>query len=459
MGVVRRYLEMFLAILMALAIGSCFGGGVEGVRVAEVARGDVSKVVTAVGVLDAASPVEVTPAVSATIVSLPVKDGDYVQAGDVLAVLDEQELAAQAAQAKANYLTSAAIGDLLEGQWSGYEGMYQGVQFAGEVFHYMQAQIDSLVLSFYDMVPAMVPFLPAEQQEYLKSLLAEQRVDYMETMAGRPQLPQISYEGYPATASAADAARVEAAGYEYRKVQEGTKSPNICAPVSGYVVYATQQAALTSDIVSQVLGGVGSLTSSMGSLSELLGADLGAVMGGGAQGGELKVGSKTTAGKPLFQIVNLQEMKVKTEVEEVDVPGVKQGQEAKIYLDAYPDLTFSGKVVQVGVKAQTGSAGTTVFPVVVQMDKTDIPLRLGFNATVDITVMGKKDVISLPVTALMSEDGNYYVFVVKEGEARRREVTLGDRTREWVEVISGLEEGERVVIEGAGKVKEGQRVE
>jgi multidrug efflux pump subunit AcrA (membrane-fusion protein) len=100
-----------------------------------------------------------------------------------------------------------------------------------------------------------------------------------------------------------------------------------------------------------------------------------------------------------------------------------------------------------------------IFLVVVQMDRTEIPLRLGYNATVDIKVLSKTDVIAVPITAMLEEDGTDYVYVVEEGKAYRREIDTGDRTEEWLEVVSGLDEGERIVVEGVGKVKEGQKVE
>jgi RND family efflux transporter MFP subunit len=241
---------------------------------------------------------------------------------------------------------------------------------------------------------------------------------------------------------------------------EGTKSPNIIAPVSGYVVYAAPSGIMSTDILSEMLGGLGSLTSSLGSLSSLMGGDISSLLGGGTQGGaELKVGSDISAGQAAFQIIDLQDMQVMAQVEETDIPLVQEGQAVEVFLDAYPDITFTGKVVQVGVKSETGSAGTTVFTVVVQMERTEIPLRLGYNATVDIKVLSKTDVISIPITALLEEDGMEYVYVVEDGKAYRREIGTGDRTEEWVQVVSGLDVGERMVVEGVGKVKEGQKVE
>lgn len=450
-----------VALLAAIAClcAGCFGSSVEGVKVSEVTRGDASRQVSAVGTLDAAQPVDVKPMVGGTITALHVKEGDYIAAGQPIATLDPTELAAQAAQAKADYLTNSSIGDILEGQWNNSLAMYKGIEYASQVFVEMQSRIDQAVLGFFDIVPVIMPFLPPDQQEFLKSLLAEERQNYLQAAANRPGPPPISYSGYPSSAAAADAARVEAARYDYERVMEGTKSPDIIAPVSGYVVFAAPSGGLPTDMLTEMLGGLGSLASSLGDLGALLGGDVSGLLGGGGEGAELKAGSKLSAGQTAFQIVDLQSMRVMAEVEEADIPLVQEGQEVEIFLDAYPDVTFTGRVSQVGVKSRTGSSGTTVFPVVVEMDRTDIPLRLGYNATVDIKVLSKRDIISVPVTAVMEEDGNSYVFVVAEGKAVRREIEAGARSEEWVEVVSGLDEGERVVVEGVGKVKEGQKVE
>ncbi len=447
-------------VVLACLFAGCFGGSVEGVRVDEVTRGDVSKAISAVGILEAAQPVDVKPPVGGTIVALPVQEGDYVQAGDVLATLDEKELQAQAAQAEADYLTSASIGDILAGQWANTAALYEGVQYASQAFLQIQGEIDQMVLDLYDFMPVLLSFLPPEKQEYLKSLLEEKRQEYIHAAASRPAMPDISYSGYPSSAAAADAARMEAAGFDYQRVIEGTRSPNITAPVSGYVVFAETSGTLPSQLLSEMLGGLGSLTSSLGSLSGLLGADLSGLLGGGADtGAELRVGSRLTAGQTAFQIVDLQDMKVMAQVEEADIPQVQVGQPVEVFLDAYPDITFGGEVTEVGVRAQTGSAGTTIFPVVVQMDRTDIPLRLGYNATVDIKVLEKSGVITVPVTAVIEEGGAEYVFVVEDGKAYRRKIEAGDRTEEWLQVVSGLDEGERFVAEGISKVREGQKVE
>jgi len=453
-----KRIRIWSAVLLLLLISGCFGGLPEGVKVAEVGRGDVSKVVTAVGTVEAASPVDVVFPVDATIAELRVKEGDYVCAGDVLASLDREGLAEQAARARAMYYMGAGVWDVTQSQFAGMQAVYRGIEYASQAYLEMREQVDMAVLNLYDLAPVLVPFLPPEQQEFVKSLLAEQRQDYLQAMAARPAPPAVSYPGYPSTAQAAKEAVMEATGYQYRRAEEALKNPYITAPVSGYVLFMPPSGAVSADL-SGMLGGLTSLASSMGALGGMLGGDMGALLGGTMGGGELKAGSRIAAGRPVFQILDLQDMQVRAQVEEADIPRVQAGQEVEVFLDAYPDTVFTGRVVQVGIKAAQGSAGTTVFPVVVRLDRAEVPLRVGYNATVDIKVLSRERIISLPVTAVLQEDGASYVFVVEEGRARRREVKTGEKSEEWVEVVSGLVEGERVVIEGVGKVKEGQKLE
>jgi len=455
----RRKSVLVVFSLALFSLWGCLGGPPEGVRVSEVTRRDMTRLVTAVGKLEAAQTFDVTPAVSGTIAALHVRDGDYVQAGQVLATLDREELAAQEAQARADYLTSLSIGDLLRSQWENSAGLYEGVEYATKVYMQLQKEMDAAVLDLFDLIPSLLSYLPEEERERLESAVEEKRREYMENMASRPSPPDIAYSGYPSSAAAADAARAEAARRNYERTKRGTGSPDLVAPVTGYVVFVSQARLLPEDIISGMLGGLGSLVSGMGDIFGLLGGDLAGLLGGIAGTEELRVGSKVSAGRPVFQVMDLQDMLVRAQVEEVDIPLVQKEQEVDVYLDAYPDRVFRGKVIQVGVKAESGSGGSTVFPVVVQLDRSDVPLRLGYSATLDIKALHKTGVISVPVVAVLSEEGRDYVYVVEDGKAHRREVRTGIKAGEWVEVLSGLEEGERVVVEGASKVREGQRVE
>jgi len=71
------------------------------------------------------------------------------------------------------------------------------MEYASQVFVELQGQIDEMVLDFYDLVPTIVPFLPPDQQEYLKSLLAEERANYIEAATSRPGIRASPIRGTP----------------------------------------------------------------------------------------------------------------------------------------------------------------------------------------------------------------------------------------------------------------------
>jgi multidrug efflux pump subunit AcrA (membrane-fusion protein) len=450
---------LIFPLVASINLPGCSGGSGKGVKLAEVQKEPFATTVSAIGKLEATDPVDVAPLTDCTIAELKVQEGDEVAAGDVLAVLDQKELELQAMQAKANYLSVLSLGDYISSMWESSQIAYSALGSSVEGFANLQAQVDTLVMTLFDLAPVLVEYLPPDQQEYVKGVLADQRAQYVANMSNRstPQLPALS--GYPGSALEASATQAELAFRQYQLAQEALQNPVIRAPVAGAVVFVPSPSILPSSLLTDLLGGLGSLTSSA--------AALGGGYGGSEMAGlleslfpksEIKPGVKLAAGQAAFQIVDLTNMRIRAEVEESDIPKIKKGQLVRILLDAYPEREFIGKVIQVGVKAETGSAGTTIFPVTIQMDTPDIPLRLGFNATVDIEVWSKPEAIVIPSSALLSEGGEEFVYVVEDGVVHRRRVVTGMTTDEVVEIVDGLEPGEKIVIEGTSRVKEGSKI-
>jgi hypothetical protein len=81
------------------------------------------------------------------------------------------------------------------------------------------------------------------------------------------------------------------------------------------------------------------------------------------------------------------------------------------------------------------------------------------TGTADFILARQEHVLTLPSAVVMEREGAAFVFVVKDGKAWQRPLRLGLRNEEVVEVVSGLQVGERVIQQGRGKVKDGQAVE
>jgi HlyD family secretion protein len=194
------------------------------------------------------------------------------------------------------------------------------------------------------------------------------------------------------------------------------------------------------------------------------------------------IGTMNAAGTIILIISDLSAIEVEAEVDETDIASVHLGQDVKITLDAFPDTTFHGKVIEVGNSAQTASSYSvsttqvTNFLVKVLIEDTVGNIKPGMTASVDITTAQRPDVIKIPSSAVVmrpegtdkeeigkdpkSNDAKAIeakaealakkkeidgVFLVKGGKASFVPVKTGIRDQQFVEISSGVSEGDSVI--------------
>lgn len=153
----------------------------------------------------------------------------------------------------------------------------------------------------------------------------------------------------------------------------------------------------------------------------------------------------------VFEVVNPDTLFFNAEVDEADVGLVSQGTPVRISLDAYPNEHVDGVITYIGLKAQNSSksSGGTIFPVKVLLPNVSITkFRLGMNGTMTIILARKENVLTVPLEATSQTDGKASVKVKsttnKEGELRQIQTGIEGDTS--VEVISGLDENDEVVL-------------
>lgn len=153
----------------------------------------------------------------------------------------------------------------------------------------------------------------------------------------------------------------------------------------------------------------------------------------------------------LFRIANLETVWVIGSIYEKDMARVKVGQQASVTVQSYPDRRFPGKVTWV---SDVVEEQTRTLRIRVEVDNRAGLLRPGSFARIALQVASKDGVIAIAPAAIQRQGGEMVVFV-DEGEGRyaRRDVTLGIRTPEQVEIVRGLNRGERVVVEGSFLLK------
>jgi HlyD family secretion protein len=169
-------------------------------------------------------------------------------------------------------------------------------------------------------------------------------------------------------------------------------------------------------------------------------------------GDKIQAGMIPFAGQPLIYLPDISTMVVDTEINEIDIAKVKVGGPAEVRIEAYGGTVFQGKVLRVGALAKLkdsrtgGPSGIKVFDVTVHIEAKDPRLKPGLTATVDIIVDRHADVVSIPLSAVMTGPGEPTVLVSNTGALEKRKVTLGASNDERVIVTEGLRAGEHVVL-------------
>jgi multidrug efflux pump subunit AcrA (membrane-fusion protein) len=155
------------------------------------------------------------------------------------------------------------------------------------------------------------------------------------------------------------------------------------------------------------------------------------------------------AATPVIHLVDTRTVEMDGVVDEIDIYKAKVGQEAIIIVDALPDVELRGKVTFVSPFG-TQPTGIVEFPVTISLEPTDIELKGGLTATADIIVEEHPNVLLIPNRSIKGSPGDYWVEVVIDEEkltTEKRPVVLGAQSERLSEVVSGLSEGERIIVE------------
>ena len=155
-------------------------------------------------------------------------------------------------------------------------------------------------------------------------------------------------------------------------------------------------------------------------------------------------GMRFMPGEALYQIADLSSIWVIADVFEQDIGLIKAGAKVQIRINAYPDKTFSGALTYV---YPTLSTETRTVPVRIELANPGNLLKPGMFAEVELPVAAKAAVLTVPTSAVI-DSGTRRIVLVQSGEGKfePREVKTGARSDNYIEVISGVKDGELVVV-------------
>jgi RND family efflux transporter MFP subunit len=167
-----------------------------------------------------------------------------------------------------------------------------------------------------------------------------------------------------------------------------------------------------------------------------------------------EIGENIAPLRPVMRLINTDGMTVKISVPENEIAKVQLGDTAEIVIPALDDKRLSGKVVE---KSMSASLLTHSYPVKVLIEQPDKALAPGMVGKVVLKADVSKGII-IPANAVLINQEGKFVWVVEDGRATRRKITLSGYSGNGVIINEGLTTGDRVIVEGYQKVSEGMKV-
>ncbi len=174
------------------------------------------------------------------------------------------------------------------------------------------------------------------------------------------------------------------------------------------------------------------------------------------KGANILTAANITQGTSLAIIVNMDEMTVKLNIPEQDIPYIQKGLAAQLKVDAYPADSFTGEVSKV---SQVVDIATRTLPIEITLPNPEHRLKSGMFARINIAAGKHSNALVLPEDAIIQELGADYVFVLDGSIAKKRKITTGIRQNNHIEILEGLEDSRRVIVFGQQGLKDGAAVE
>jgi len=170
----------------------------------------------------------------------------------------------------------------------------------------------------------------------------------------------------------------------------------------------------------------------------------------------IEVGDRVNANEQVYTIEDFKPLLIRVYVPTSDAIKLETGMSAQVMTEVLQGAAFDGKVKLINprIDNQTGTVKTTI-----EVFDESLRLKPGMFVEVRIAIGAKENVITIPRKAILYKQNKTYVFVMNRNLVSQREIELGLTEEDYVEVTSGLDEGEVIVIVGVEGLKDGQRVD
>lgn len=165
-----------------------------------------------------------------------------------------------------------------------------------------------------------------------------------------------------------------------------------------------------------------------------------------------EIGEMIGAAQPIFYISCCAPLRITAEVDEEDIPQVREGQDVLIQSDAFPDQVFQGKISSITPK---GDPVARSYRVRMTFDNQASPLRIGMTAETNIITKKSENALLVPATAIGKENT---VQTIRNNQVARSIVKTGIKDIDTIEILSGLSEDDIVMTTFNPDLEDGQKV-
>jgi multidrug efflux pump subunit AcrA (membrane-fusion protein) len=407
---------------------------------------DVPASVTAKAVATLTSPAD------GTLARMNVEPGANVAKGAVVAVIDSPSARKRLADAK---VALAAASGISGGASVNLVSLQQGLDAAAkDSFDAARAAAEQVADE--KVKAALLAHIDAAEKHYMSAAKTSRRV------LGQVQRGLASIGDAIAALGAAQRAQAQGA---YDVAKSTVDALTLRAPIAGVVQFARPAAAAASaDSLTSLLGAVAGSGGMASGAAGAAGSSSGTDQSVAGVDDVLDIGDRVSAGAAIVTIVDVSEIGLAGEVDETDVLLVRPGIAAEVELDAAPGVRYEATVRTVDLLPTPSTRGGVAYRLrlafATQTGAGDAPPtpRPGMSAVAHLRVRTAHDAVAVPASAVFTTDTGDAVWVIRDGRAVQQLVKVGLQGADLIEILDGLESGQRVVVSGADKVSSGQNL-
>jgi HlyD family secretion protein len=431
------------ALILPLTAASC-GDEPADVATGTATRATVAETVEAPGSVTARAAAMLTSPADGTLGALRVGPGDRVRKGQVVAVIDSPSARRRLADAEKAVRQASRTGVRVGGG-----GDFSAAQRSTD------AEADAAFAAAREAAGKIAD--PAQRKALLAQVTASEKryAASSKSLSDAVRSLQRGVAGLgQATNALASAQRLQAQ-QAYDLAGAMVDALTLRAPVAGVVQLGGTSAGGTGSLGDLIAAqSAGPATTAGRPAGPLPGVDA-----------AVPQGAVVNAGTPILTIVDNAQLGLVAEVDETDVLLVAEGGPATAELEAATGASYPATVRAIDVLPTTSARGGVSYRVRLALakgtnaDGTAAPTpRPGMSAIVRLRVRQVADAITVPAGAVFSADGHDAVWVIRAGKAERVDVTVGVQGEDAVQIVSGVDDGQQIIVGGLDKVRSGQSV-